>query len=136
MSKKRLEETRTRLKYGLGCLKHLRREIINSDDECLKDEINLLENDIKFLFEQAERAQKNAQDLVDMNMQLKGAQRLNTRYQETLEFYADRNNYLPEHLDPETDEKWSKIDYDEGFNARKTLGKECTNGRYRQTNFR
>lgn len=63
-------------------------------------------------------------------------QEQNKRYREALEFYADRDNYKPEHLDPETDEKWSKIDYDEGFNARKTLKKECTNGRYCQTNFR
>lgn len=90
MSKNRLEEIRTRLKYGLGCLKHLRREILNSDDESLKDQINLLENDIKYLFEQAEQAQKNAHDLVDMNMQLKGAQRLNTRYHQALEEIANK----------------------------------------------
>ena len=90
MSKERLEEIRTRLKYGLGCLKHLRREILNSDDESLKDQINLLENDIKFLYEQAELAQKIRHDLVDMNMQLKGAQRLNTRYLEALEEIASK----------------------------------------------
>ncbi|MGC8000644.1 hypothetical protein, partial [Salmonella enterica] len=51
-------EIEVRLKYGLGCLKNLRRKILNSDDESLKDQIRLLENDIKFLFEQAERVRE------------------------------------------------------------------------------
>lgn len=36
-------------------MKSLRRKILNSDDEGLKEQVRLLENDVKFLFEQAEK---------------------------------------------------------------------------------
>lgn len=45
---------------------------------------------IKKLKEQAERAKKYEHDLININMQLKGAQRLNTRYLEALEEIASK----------------------------------------------
>lgn len=44
----------------------------------------------KWLIEQAERAKKYEHDLKNMNMQLKGARRLNTRYREALKEIASK----------------------------------------------
>lgn len=92
MSKERLEEIRTRLKYGLGCLKHLRREILNSDDESLKDQINLLENDIKYLFEQAERVQELEKDIKEWEI-------VNECWEEINENLAEQNKRYREVLE-------------------------------------
>lgn len=44
------------------------------------------------------------------------------RYRETLEFYANRENYKPKHYDPNSDNGYmSTIDYDEGEKARQAL---------------
>lgn len=64
--------------------------------------------DVKFLIEQAERVQELEQQ--------------NKRYHEALEFYADRENYEPEHYDPDTHDYTSIIDHDKGATARKVLG--------------
>ena len=92
MSKERLEEIEVRLKYGLGCLKNLRRKILNSNDESLKDQINLLENDIKYLFEQAERVQELevwrnevTQNVVARNAEYAKCREQNKRYHEAIE---------------------------------------------------
>jgi len=45
----------------------------------------------------------------------------NKRYREALEFYADRENYEPEHYDPDTHDYMSMIDHDKGATARKAL---------------
>ena len=45
----------------------------------------------------------------------------NKRYREALEFYADRENYEPEHYDPDTHDYISMIDHDKGATARKAL---------------
>ena len=46
----------------------------------------------------------------------------NKRYRETLEFYANRENYNPKHYDPNSDNGYmSTIDYDEGEKARQAL---------------
>lgn len=45
----------------------------------------------------------------------------NKLYRAALEFYADRENYKPDHYDPNTHEYMSVIDYDEGATARKAL---------------
>lgn len=110
MSKERLEEIRTRLKYGLGCLKHLRREILNSDDESLKDQINLLENDIKYLFEQAERVQELEGDVrmhervsyrnIERNIKL---EQQNKRYHEAIEKAINILKHVPSEKTPKKD---------------------------------
>ena len=43
------------------------------------------------------------------------------RYEKALEFYADRENYEPEHYDPDIHEYISMIDHDKGATARKAL---------------
>ena len=46
----------------------------------------------------------------------------NKHYRETLEFYANRENYNPKHYDPNSDNGYmSTIDYDEGEKARQAL---------------
>src|SRR5690606_22518945 len=45
----------------------------------------------------------------------------NKRYREALEFYVDRENYEPNHYDPDTHKYMSMIDHDEGAIARKAL---------------
>ena len=98
MSRERLEEIRTRLKFGLVCLKHLRREILNSDDESLKYQVNLLENDIRYLFKQAKRVHELEDKLelvMDRHTYLEGdyysLQQQNKRYREALEKIARIN---------------------------------------------
>ena len=48
------------------------------------DDYNLTPQDTEWLIEQAERAQKNAQDLEDMDRQLYSEQQQNKRYREAL----------------------------------------------------
>lgn len=105
MSKERLEEIRTRLKYGLGCLKHLRRELLNSDDESLKDQIRLLENDIKFLFEQAKRVQELEHKQYQDHSQevLEGLYEQNKRYREAMKRAIDILKYVPSEKTPKKD---------------------------------
>ena len=43
------------------------------------------------------------------------------RYKRALEFYANRENYKPDHYDPNIHEYMSVIDYDEGATARQAL---------------
>ena|SRR5690606_23394754 len=43
------------------------------------------------------------------------------RYREALEFYADRENYKPDHYDPDSHDYTSMIDHDKGATARKAL---------------
>lgn len=45
----------------------------------------------------------------------------NKHYREALEFYAKRDNYKPEHFDPNLNNYMSTVDYDEGEKARQTL---------------
>lgn len=76
----------------------------------------------RYAKEQANRADKNAQDSEDMDRQLYNTQLQNERYREILGFYADRNNYKPEHFDPNIVDYMSTVDYDEGQKAREELG--------------
>lgn len=48
----------------------------------------------------------------------------NKSYRETLEFYANRNNYKLEHYDPNLKGYMSIVDYDEGLKARKELERD------------
>ena len=43
------------------------------------------------------------------------------RYEESLEFYADRENYEPVNYDPDAHDYTSMIDHDKGATARKAL---------------
>lgn len=45
----------------------------------------------------------------------------NKHYRETLEFYANKDNYKLEHFDPNLNDYMSTVDYDEGQKARHTL---------------
>lgn len=85
------------------------------------DDFNLEPEDVEWLINQAKRADKNAQDLHDMDLQLASEQKQNRRYREVLSFYENRNNYRPEYYDPDAHVYMSKIDYDEGFLARREL---------------
>jgi len=60
-----------------------------SDQELFKKRLATFD----WLIKQAERAQKNAQDLEDMDRQLFSEQQQNQRYKQALEFYADPENY-------------------------------------------
>lgn len=64
-------------------------------------------DDYKWLIKQAERVQE--------------LERKIERYREALEFYADKENYEPEHYDPDTHDYTSMIDHDKGATARKAL---------------
>ena len=50
------------------------------------DDYNLTPQDTEWLIEQAERAQKNAQDLEDMDRQLYSEQQQNKRYRERIKY--------------------------------------------------
>ena len=72
---------------------------------------DMSEDDLTWLVEQAERVE--------------GLEGKIERYREALEFYADRENYEPEHYDPDTHDYTSIIYHDKGATARKALeGKE------------
>lgn len=45
----------------------------------------------------------------------------NKRYRAALEFYADKENYEPDHYDPDTHDYMSMIDRDRGATACKAL---------------
>ena len=60
-------------------------------------------------------------DALDDALRVKEIEQQNKRYREALEFYADRENYEPEHYDPDTHDYTSMIDHDKGATARKAL---------------
>ena len=64
-------------------------------------------DDYKWLIKHAERAHE--------------LEKQNKRYREALEFYADRENYEPDHYDPDTHDYTSMIARDKGATARKAL---------------
>lgn len=88
--------------------------------------------DINRLIEQAERVRElekersewkdTAQSYYMTNQELREQ---NKRYRETLEFYANRDNYKLEHFDPNINDYMSTVDYDEGRKARQTIGSEA-----------
>src|SRR5690606_25279400 len=76
---------------------------------------------IDWLIKQAERAQKNAQDLEDMDRQLFSEQQQNQRYKQALKFYANPKNHV--WYQDAFDEVYpSEVMKDEGELARKALG--------------
>ena len=89
---------------------------------------DLTEEDIEWLIEQAERVQELESELnkqIEIGYKFEGEvydlAKENKRYREALEFYADRENYEPEHYDPDTHDYISMIDRDKGTTARKAL---------------
>ena len=58
---------------------------------------------------------------LDDALRVKEIEQQNKRYRAALEFYADRENYEPDHYDPDTHEYMSMIDHDKGAIARKAL---------------
>ena len=58
---------------------------------------------------------------LDDALRVKEIEQQNKRYREALKFYADRENYEPNHYDPDTHKYMSMIDHDEGAIARKAL---------------
>lgn len=127
MNKERLEEMKTRIKSGFGCLRHFLRDTLDPNDKCVVEDIKLLESDIGYLINQAERAQdyKTAYEIVDMlaRSTVDKANELkqqNKRYREALEFYADKENYKP--FDGIFLSSYqNKVDEDGGEIARKAL---------------
>lgn len=69
--------------------------------------IILTESEYNYLIQQAERVQE--------------LEKQNKQYKQALEFYADRENYEPDHYDPDTHDYTSIIDHDKGATARKAL---------------
>lgn len=72
---------------------------------------------IKYIIENVEML-NNA---LDDALRVKEIEQQNKLYREALEFYADRENYEPEHYDPDTHDYTSMIDHDKGATARKAL---------------
>lgn len=56
--KRRLEEIKSRIKSGFGCLRHFLRDALDPNDKCVVEDIKLLESDISYLIKQAERVQE------------------------------------------------------------------------------
>ena len=76
----------------------------------LDGSVLMLFEDYCWLIKQAKRVQELEQQ--------------NKLYRESLEFYADRENYEPEHYDPDTHDYTSMIDHDKGATARKAKALE------------
>ena len=79
---------------------------------------------VDWLVEQAERVQELESDSYNAHLErlLDRKEQEIGRYREALEFYADRENYEPEHYDPDTHDYTSMIYHDKGATARKALG--------------
>ena len=78
---------------------------------------------VDWLVEQAERVQELESDSYNAHLErlLDRKEQEIERYREALEFYADRENYEPDHYDPDTHDYMSMIDHDKGATARKAL---------------
>jgi len=74
----------------------------------------MLDGSVLMLFEDYYWLIKQAKRVHELEQQ-------NKRYREALEFYADRENYEPEHYDPDTHDYTSLIDRDKGATARQAL---------------
>lgn len=95
--------------------------------------IDAMLEDVKFLIEQAERAYELEEEKIDdehfVAELLEQTKRYfvtelfeqNRRYRAALEFYADRDNYEPDHYDPDAHDYTSMIARDKGATARKAL---------------
>ena len=104
MSKEWLEDIRETMAY----IKIYESKEMNNQEQADMAKCYLIEKYGDWLIEQAELVQELKQQ--------------NKRYREALEFYADRENYEPEHYDPDTHDYTSMIDHDKGATARKALG--------------
>lgn len=103
MSKEWLEDIRETMDY----IKIYESKEMNNQEQADMTKCYLIERYGDWLIEQAELVQELKQQ--------------NKRYREALEFYADRENYEPEHYDPDKHDYTSMIDHDKGATARKAL---------------
>lgn len=106
IDKERLEE-----------IKSLLYDYQNFNNMTKEDEIRrlLVRKHINWLIEQAERVQ-------DLKIMLKALGKVNNRYRETLEFYADKDNYTRNFDDKDFyDYLTSVADHDGGEKARDAL---------------